>query len=311
MAGYFDGLVGQDNLKRKLGFYLDAFKATSRMPFLQFAGSKGFGKSAFARKVAQNMTNKDGSKRPLLEINCSVLKNTRAFVENVFMPFIANNKGINIFFDENQNLPNDLAQALLTICNSDPNPIRHLQWEESNLEFNFEDIGFLFATTETDKLFVPLKDRFEVVDFDSYTMDDLKKIIAQNADSTVFMGGVLDSIVKYIRGNARSCVKMSENITTYCKKVNKSTFGESDWKELKYRLNILPHGLTSSEVMLLKTLKERGPCSLNMLASATGLSRSAIQGDVERQLMFLGAIAIDGKRKITDKGQGILKLLTA
>lgn len=309
MAEYFDGLIGQESLKRKLGFYLDAFKSTQRMPFLQFAGAKGYGKSAFARKVAQNVTNQDGSKRPLLEINCSVLKNMRSFFEGVYLPFIASNQGINVFFDENQNLPHDLAQALLTICNSDPNPVRNLQYEESNLEFNFERMSWFFATTETDKLFPPLKDRFEIVDFESYVTEDLKKIIALNADETVFVGNVLDSVVSCVRGNARSCVKMAENITTYCKKVDRATFGEADWKELRYSLNIMPNGLSSSEIMILKALDSRGPCSLNMLASATGLSRSAIQGDVERHLMYLGALLVDGKRKITSVGQKILKQL--
>ena len=307
MAGYFDGLVGQDALKRKLGFYLDAFKATSRMPFLLFGGAKGCGKTAYAKAVAKNLTNKDGSKRPVLEINCSVLKNMRTFFEGVYLPFISNSKGLTIFFDESHNLPHDLAQALLTICNSDPNPIRNLQYEESNLEFDMQNISFFYASTETDKLFPPLKDRFEMVDFDRYTQDDLKKIISMNADETVFVDNVMDSIVTCVRGNARSCVKMAENITTYCKKMDKATFTSSDWKALRYSLNILPYGLSSSELMILKTLNERGACSLNSLTSATGLSRGAIQNEVERQLLLLNAICIDGKRKITSIGQTILK----
>ena len=308
---YFDGLIGQSALKRKLGFYLDAFKRTSRVPFLMFGGAKGAGKSAFAKAVARNLKNRDGSSRPILEVNCAVLKNLKSFVESIFIPFLSNNKGITVFLDESQNLPPDLAQALLTICNSDINPVRNLQYNDSNLEFNMESISFLYATTETDRLFPPLKDRFEIVDFEPYTGDDLKKIVSINAGLTIFEDGILDSIVRCVRGNARSCVKMAENITTYGQKVGRYAFGAKDWKELCYHLNILPHGLTSSEVMILNVLNARGPCSLNGLASVTGLSRSSIINDTERHLLLNNYIRIEGKRHITSEGQKVLKLIAA
>ena len=308
---YFDGLIGQSALKRKLGFYLDAFKKTSKLPFLQFAGPRGTGKSEFARTVAKNADNKDGSKRPLLEINCSVLKNMKTFVESVYIPFLSGGRNINVLWDENQNLPHDISQALLTICNTSTNPVRTLQYGDSLLEFNFGESSWVLATTETDQLFPPLKDRFEIVDFEPYTGDDLKKIVSINAGLTIFEDGILDSIVGSVRGNARSCVKMAENITTYGQKVGRYAFGAKDWKELCFRLNILPHGLTSSEVMILKTLNERGACSLNGLASATGLSRSAIQKDIEQHLLKNAYLIIDGKRHITSEGQKVLKLIAA
>ena len=139
----------------------------------------------------------------------------------------------------------------------------------------------------------------------------MKKIISINAGLTIFEDGILDSIVRCVRGNARSCVKMAENITTYGEKVGRYVFGPKDWKELCYSLNILPHGLTSSEVMILKTLNARGPCSLNGLASITGLSRSAIQKDCEAHLVLNSYMVIDGKRHITSEGQKVLKLIAA
>ena len=40
----FDGLIGQDNVKKKLSFYLKAFNKTSICPFLNFVGAKGLTK---------------------------------------------------------------------------------------------------------------------------------------------------------------------------------------------------------------------------------------------------------------------------
>lgn len=307
MSEYFKELVGQSTLKRKLSFFIEAFEKTKRLPFLLFTGQRGTGKTEFARHVAKELRNEDNSKRPVLEINSSILRNNRIFFENIYLAYISRGQPITLIWDEFHNCPNDLAQALLTICNTDKNPVRHFQYNDSILDFDFTRLSFLFCTTEPDKIFPPLKDRFDVVDFENYTGEDLKKIVCLNADKISFLGSILDEIVQYVRGNARSCVKMAENIITYCAKMKTNFFGFKEWNELKKALSILPYGLTSSEAMILRELDVRGPCSLNMLASATGLSRSAIQSDIERHLLKLNFVKIDGKRMITQQGQKILK----
>jgi len=310
MSNYFDGIIGQSALKRKLSFYIDAFQTTRRLPFLLFSGAKGFGKTMFAHAVTRNLVNTDGSKRQGIEINCSVIRNNQVFFENIFLQSI-HGRQVTVLFDECHNLPNDLSQALLTICNTEKEPVRDFSWQDATYVFDFTKISFLFATTEPDKLFPPLKDRMELVDFESYTKSDLKEIIALHASDTVFDGNTLDIVASNVRGNARSCVKMAEQVTAYCKKNNKAVFTEKDWKSLAYDLNILPMGLNNSELIVLKELATRGSCSLNMLASATGMSRSALQRDVEQYLMKLDLIRIDGKRKITQKGQQIIQLAKA
>ena len=79
-----------------------------------------------------------------------------------------------------------------------------------------------------------------------------------------------------------------------------------DWKELSSTLDILPYGLTSDEQQVLNILADRGECSLQMLSAATGLSRPAIQKDVEVHLLKEGLMKIDGKRDITVKGRKTL-----
>ena len=42
MNNYFDHLIGQDNVKKKLNFYIKAYHATSVCPFLNLVGAQGF-----------------------------------------------------------------------------------------------------------------------------------------------------------------------------------------------------------------------------------------------------------------------------
>ena len=66
MIDPFSKLVGQKNVKKKLSFYLKAFKKTGLCPFLGFFGAKGLGKTEFANAYARQLTNTDGSKRELI-----------------------------------------------------------------------------------------------------------------------------------------------------------------------------------------------------------------------------------------------------
>ena len=75
----FETLVGQKSLKKKLQFYKESCDVTQKMPFLFFVGAKGLGKTEFAKQLAKEIKNTDGSRRPFLEINCSTLKRVDDF----------------------------------------------------------------------------------------------------------------------------------------------------------------------------------------------------------------------------------------
>ena len=152
----FEGLVGQDNVKKKLKFYLKAFNKTSICPFLSFVGAKGLGKTEFAKAFASNLTNADGSQRPLLELNCSTIKNNESFFTEIFLPIISNNQ-LTILLDEAHALPKDLTMAFLTIFNTERTHLKEFTWQEQVFTFDFSKQTFLFATTESDKLFSSIK----------------------------------------------------------------------------------------------------------------------------------------------------------
>jgi len=305
---YFPDLVGQDAVKKKLSFYLDAFHKTSQSPFLLMAGAKGLGKTEFAKAFAKNLYNQDGEKRTFLELNCSTIKNNEQFFEQIFLPIVADNE-ITILFDECHALPQDLTMAFLTIFNAESTSRKTFEWNEMTFEFNFKNQTFIFATTETDKIFPPLKDRLTVVDFEPYTEQELSDIIQLVAPDIEFTEKCLKEVSTTIRGNARSAVKRAKEIQLYCGSKESNFFALDDFKELSDSVGILPHGLTNTEKQILEALNNCGSATLTGLSAKLGLSKSALQRDHELYLLNKNLIEIDGKRKITGTGIKLCKTL--
>lgn len=291
----FETLIGQDHIKKSLQFYVEGSKKGNPVPPLLLTGARGLGKTEFARQMAR------GLGKPLLELNCSTIRNNTQFFEQVFVPVVMNNE-ITILFDECHCLPKELQNAFLTVFNVEKASRKHFEWQGSSMEFDFVKQTYLFATTEPDKIFTPLKDRFEEIDFRAYSDDELKQILQGRLDWVEFQDNVLDKISETLRGNARSAIKRSKQIELFCETKNTPKFGEANWKELCGTLGISANGLTNSELQVLSILKKRGGCTLAMLSAATGLSRTALQRDVEMHLLRKGYMQIKGLREITGAG---------
>jgi Holliday junction resolvasome RuvABC ATP-dependent DNA helicase subunit len=302
----FKGLVGQSSVKRKLSFYNSAFERTSLCPFLLFAGAKGLGKTEFAKAFAHQLHNKSGSKRPLLELNCSTLQNVDGFFEQVFLPIVNNNE-VSILFDEAHELPKDLTNAFLTIFNTESATSKEFIWQESICRFDFERQTYMFATTETDKLFPPLKDRLTVVDFEPYSYDELSKIMALNIDEDIKIADeALQVLSKTVRGNARNAVKRAKEVHLYCQATGNFNFGLDEVDKLSQTLDILPFGISRTEKEILQILYKDGSCTLTSLSAKTGLSKTALMQDHEMYLLRKSFMEIDGKRKLTPNGRKVI-----
>ena len=299
----FEGLIGQDTLKSRLNFYSDAKKATGTLPFLLFNGAKGLGKTEFAKAFAKSLG------KPMIEINCSTIRNAEQFFEQVFIPAILD-KDVTILLDEAHALPKDLEMAFLTIFNIEGAKTKRFEFGESSLLFEFERQTFLFATTELDKLFPPFKDRLTQLDFEPYSGKELGSIIQKKMDWIDFKDNILDEICETVRGNARSAIKRALEVSAYAEVNNTSTFGKKEWKSLCDLLGIMPYGINATELQVMRILKERGACTLQMLSAVTGMSRTALQKDAEVFLLKNGFMRIDGKREITGKGAKALERIS-
>jgi Holliday junction resolvasome RuvABC ATP-dependent DNA helicase subunit len=302
----FDKLVGQDSVKKKLGFYLEAYNSTSIVPFLNFVGAKGLGKTEFAREFGRNVLNAEGNKRTFVEINSSTVKGVNQFFEQIYLPFILD-KEVTIFFDEAHALPKELIMVFLSIFNTESGHEKTIIHKETAYVFDFKKHSFLFATTESDKIFAPFKDRLITVDFDNYSQGDLSQIFLNNLVNITFANDALDYISSTFRGNARNCVQRVKDIQFYSKSRNINHFSMVEVKDLCDTLSILPEGCSQIEWRILNILRKEGRQSLQSLSARTGLSRNSIQKDHENYLLSKGYIEIDGQRLITAKGCALLK----
>jgi len=304
---YFPELIGQNAVKRKLSFYIDAFNKTGVCPFLLLTGAKGLGKTEFAKGFGKNLVNQDGTKRNFLEINCSTIKNNEQFFEQIFLPLISDNE-ITILFDECHALPKDLTMAFLTIFNTETRTRKTFEWNEMSFEFDFKKQTFIFATTESDQIFPPLKDRLTNVDFEPYSSEELGQILKVCTPEAVIDDDCLKEVSKSVRNNARNAVMRAKEISLYCGAKRKFVFSLKDFKDLCQQVSILPLGLTYTEKQILEALKH-GSATLTGLAAKLGLSKTSIQKDHELYLLNKNLIEIDGKRKITAKGIDVCKEL--
>jgi Holliday junction resolvasome RuvABC ATP-dependent DNA helicase subunit len=302
----FDKLIGQTAIKSKLEFYAKGHQNTSTTPFLMFNGAKGLGKTHFARTFSKNLKQAGKDKRkPFVEVNCATIGSFKQFIEEFYLQNIVGRE-VTLLFDEAHELPKKLAQAFLTVLNTEKETKRWLKTADGEVPFDFKELTFLFATTELDRLFAPLKERLKRIDFAPYTEEELGEILKMNIDDVDFDEIVVPDISATLRGNARDAVQMAHDIDIYCENHNTNKFGKSDWDALRDILQIHPLGVNETELQVLRLLRERGECSLQEISNFTGMSRRAIQREAENYPLARGLMKIDGQRKITDKGRKLL-----
>lgn len=302
----FDKFVGQEFVKNKLKFYLESHKRTSTVPFLLFVGAAGLGKTEFAREFGKNMTSSSPEKRKFIEINSSTVKTLNQFLSEVYAPHIQD-KEVTIFFDEAHALPSQLVNAFLSIFDGENPTFKDFQYGDSSYPFDFTKQSFIFATTESDKIFAPLRDRLTIVNFDSYKIDELGEIFTSKLKDIQFEPDALEFLCSSFRGNARNCVSLIKDTNNYAKNKGIRTFSIDNAKALCNTLGIFPQGLSQIEWRILNILNKDGRSSLQSLAAKTGLSRSALQKHHENFLLYKGFMEIDGQRVITQKGKKFIQ----
>ena len=305
----FPHVVGQEQAKKRLGFYLDGFRPTGVCPHLLFVAPKGCGKTLMARAMGKQLLSREKPDKPkkFLEINCSTLKSVKQFFNQIVIPHINYNE-CTILFDEASELPKDLSMALLTILNPNKENRTSFSYEDYTVDFDFSRQTFMFATTEAQHIFHALMDRCERVDLEEYTYGQLAEIIGRVMEGHTFEEGVLEEIATVLRGNARQAQKMANNMSSYLASKNRKNFTKADCEQLKDALSILPLGLSVIELQILQILKEKKESSLTRLSAKTGLTKGCLQRDFEIYLQKhdLMTISTNG-RELTRKGQEYLK----
>ncbi len=304
----FPNYIGQDKLKNKLSFLLHNHRKTKIFQPVLLVSERGSGKSTLARQIGDNLLDfKNERPRKFLEINAASVKNIGSLIDDIIVPYVAGDKEITIFFDEFGEINEKVANWLLSVLCPNKGHVTSAIFNGVKYDFNYQYISFICATTDARLLSLPMKSRLRRLDFESYSFEDLTRILFQNAPGISFTDQTENEIVQILRGSPRATVMMAEDIRQYLASSNKDTFDFKDWRRLKKILDILPLGLNRNELQMLKYLNERA-MTLTCLAAKCNITASECRNDRELFLLSEGLINIDGKRKITPKGQDLLKL---
>lgn len=297
----FKEVIGQNKAKRRLGFLLNSFKKTQVIPPIMFTASKGQGKTLFARSLARHLAKNGQEKVKFVPRNAIEFKNLDDFFDDLIIPHVEN-KDVTVFIDEASEMPLGATIALLTILETNKENKTSYIHNGMTIDFDLSRISWIFATSEPQKIFAPLMDRFERIDLEENTHEDLKNIIQKNS-SVGIDNKVLDEVASISRKSPRVAVSWANKL----KNTGKDYIDYPFWKEIRDQFGIVKYGLSSSEFKVLEILKE-GSKTLTALAARTDYSRQALQREIEPGLMRHGLIEVGvSGRKLTHKGIEYLK----
>jgi Holliday junction resolvasome RuvABC ATP-dependent DNA helicase subunit len=303
-----DEVVGQETVKRTLGFYNNVFNSGGVVPTTSFIAPKGCGKTMLAEAFGKKMFLDSGGTKNCHVLNCSAIKGLDQFI-NQFVVSHLIDKECTVVFDECSELKKPLTMALLTMLAPNKRNRNTFCYDDYNIEIDFTKHTFIFATSEPHKVFHALMDRTKRIELEEYNLDHIGEImLTQEVD---IAADILEDVSATCRGNARSAIQRAKDIKNYLKTVGKDMFNKDHWTELKAIFGILPLGLSNLELQVLKVLAGRPDgTSLTRLSAITGLTKEALQRDVELYLMKNELMTIETSgRVITGKGQDYLKVL--
>jgi Holliday junction DNA helicase RuvB len=301
---YLQNIIGQENVKTRLGIYGKSYKKSGVLPFLLVISARGYGKTKLIREFRKTLEREDGSRPPILEVNASTIKSADQFLLQVFDTWKDNDACL--FLDECHALPPKLAELFLTVLEKDANPVRRITFNHKDgpfdYEFDFTKMSIVMATTNHEKLSKPLNDRLTKICLEGYSDDNLFQIFKNNCKTKI--DPAIEKEIKMVfRGHPRNCVELADNLDHYAAAFGHTIINKENWDEFTTIMGIHNFGLDEAELRILRLLGERGPCSLNAIAATTGYSRSVVQNEYEHALLGRGLMEINQQRCLTRKGR--------
>ena len=293
-------VIGQDEARKKLMFFIKSHSQQTPFPTMLFTGSQGLGKSYAAGKIA------DALGRELIEVNCGSCETTKSFIEDVLRDRVLGEKSKTILLDEAHKLSSEVTTILLTFLNPNKQNKNYFAYKNLMYEYDFSKINVVFATTDAHKMFRPLLNRCTEIYFHPYSNDELFDILGFYLPD-INLRCSKEDIAYACRGRARDAFLLSQNVQRYCNMRNTGILNKKGWEEIKDIFGIYPKGLNSQEIELMDALQEYGPISCHNLAVILKVNEKNVESELEVRPRELGFIENSAKgRCLTVEGEKYL-----
>lgn len=309
---HFPNIIGQPEVLDKLSFHIEGYKKTRVFPNLLLTGARGYGKTELAKAIGYNLMREDDtSHKQMIVITGAEFKGNKSlesFIANVIDLHVDGNQETTLIFDEIHEANDNVKQWLLHVINPERGSTTTQRYRDREYTFDFKKFSFIAATTNPEKLSLPLWDRFEKAELRPYNATELINILKKYAKDVNFLDNIENEIVDTTRNNPRIVVRFVKYLESYLAQTGTQDFGVEDWKKLSKTLNIRPLGLLTNELETLKFLANRkSGVTLTEIGARLALDRNTVQRNVETFLLNKNLIYIDGKRFITPTGLEVLR----
>ena len=307
---HFIEIIGQQRVKPTLNFYIESYKKEGG--FLKpifFASPRGCGKTKIARALGRNLADDNNLSKRFIEVNGASIKRLNSFIDEIILPYISAGQYATLFIDEIHSVDQSVLDWMLTILNL-PDGVTETKNFHGGIEYSFDykKFSFICASTNPERLSLPLLSRLKKIELEPYTKPDLIQILHKTIKSISFPEGTDEKVVAVCRDNPRTLVEdIGRDLKLFCMTRNIKSFNNAQWDDFRRLFNIRELGLTSLELQVLHFLRNCGPQSLTSISAKLGIDAVTVRRNIELFLLSHDLIVIDGKRRITGKGQILLK----
>jgi len=294
----FDKMIGQEQAKDLLQFYLEAKDKLGIFPNMLMLAPKGTGKTYLAELLGEAL------EKPFIKINAASIKSFDSLVHKVFEKF--EGEEYTLFIDEIHKLKkgSSTIDGLLTVLDTKSSHVTELTHEDRKIIFDFRKFTFLASTTEKQLVFEPFLDRLQHITLVAYSPEEIGKIIRFHTPDLFLTQDAVDFLLPYCRGNARQAWHIAQNLIKFAAVNDLKTVDKDAAVAFTDKLHMLEFGVTLEEFRVLRLIAEETKgVTLTTLTSRTDYTKGS-QQDIEKFLLRLGLITNENSlRKVTQKGK--------
>jgi ATP-dependent Lon protease len=313
---------GQDKLKERILEYLSVYKIKKqnlkkgevvRSPILCFVGPPGVGKTSFARSIAEALNRKFvrmslGGIRDESEIRGHRRTYVGALPGRIIQGLarVESNNPVFILDEIDKmgiSFQGDPAAALLEVL--DPEQNKDFRDHYLDLPFDLRNVMFITTANTIDPLPPALRDRMEIIELGSYTIEEKVEIAKNflipkqmkehsiNSKSLIFTDEAVNEIItKYTR--EAGVRNLERTIATICRKAI-TKMQRKDLNKIELNNEVIIEFLKRPKYFPESEIQER----MGIPGIAIGLSWTQVGGDV----LFIEASKTKGKRNLKLTGQ--------